>query len=383
MEGKMRSKIYTIVALCALGVGTATGAKTRSPELQALDDALPGTLINDPSKLDLSIYGAGVTSKSVKDASIPGGGAAMQIVIPKAGQTHFEIGANSALDTPVKKGQKIVVAFYARTIKAETADGKGKIHVRVQQNAAPYTGFADAAFDVGSEWTLLEAKGVSNIDAAAGAVNVGFMLSAAKQTVQIGQIIVVEGADSIKTVTKTTAPAANANANSNALMMPNLTGKGKAINQAESLQLWQSYGEGLTKGLVPAKNMPGGTATAINMSSLGKNVYDAGINIPIAEALTQGDVLTIAFVARTISAETDTGAGKVAIRVQHNKPPYNGFGDNVLNLGPNWKVYQLRTQAKIDVPAGEAVVALHLAGAKQSLEIGPVYVVNAGPPASQ
>jgi hypothetical protein len=377
----MRTKIYTTVALCALVAATVTGAKPRSAELQALDDALPGTLINDPSKLDLSIYGTGVTSKSIKDASIPGGGAAMQIVIPKAGQTHFEIGASSALDTPIKKGQKIVVAFYARTIKAETPSGKGKIHIRIQQNSAPYTGFADSAFDVGAEWTLFEAKGVSNIDAAAGAVNVGFMLSGAKQTVQIGQIIVVEGADSIKTITKTATPTPSANTNT--LMMPNLTGKGKMINQAENLQLWQSYGEGLTKGLIPAKNMPGGNATAINVSSLGKNAYDAGINIPVAEALTQGDVLTIAFVARTISAETDTGAGKVAIRVQHNKPPYNGFGDNVLNIGPNWKVYQLRTQAKMDVPAGEAVVALHVAGAKQSLEIGPVYVVNAGPPVSQ
>jgi hypothetical protein len=377
----MRSKIYITAALCALASTTAMAAAPRSPELQALDDALPGTLINDPSQLDLSVYGAGVTSKSVKDASIPGGGAAMQIVVPNAGKTHYEIGANSALDRPIKKGQKILVAFYARTIKADTPDGKGKIHIRFQQNTAPYTGFADSAFDVGSEWTLLEAKGVSNTDGAAGAINVGFMLSAAKQTLEIGQVIVVEGADSIRTVTKTAAPAPGANANT--LMMPNLTGKGKVINQAENLQLWQSYGEGLSQSLVPAKNMPGGSAAAINVSSLGKNVFDAGVNIPIAEALAQGDVLTIAFVARTISAETDTGAGKVAIRVQHNKPPYNGFADNVLNIGPNWKVYQLRTQAKIDVPAGEAVVALHVAGAKQSLEMGPVYVVNAGPPAPQ
>jgi hypothetical protein len=372
----MRFKIFTMAALCALAASASINAKQRTAELQALDDALPGNLINDPSRLDLAVYGAGVTSKPVKDASIPGGGGALQIVIPKAGATHYESGGNVGLTSEIKQGQKIVVAFYARTITAATASGKGQINVRVQQNTAPYTGFADTAFEVGPDWQLFEAKGVANISAAIGAANVGFMLSGAKQTVQIGQIIVVEGADSLRTITKTVSSAQKTST-----FAPNFEGKGQLINNPTAPESWSFYGTALTNKPLAEKAMPDGKATAINIASVPANAYDAGVNIPINEALVEGDVLTIAFAARTISAETDTGAGKLSIRVQQNKAPYSGFGDNQLAIGPNWKLYQLRTQARLDIAKGEGVVALHLGGAQQSLELGPVYVLNAGPPA--
>ena len=44
-----------------------------TPELQALDDSLPGTLINDPSALNWSTFGTIMKSKIVKSAEIPGG----------------------------------------------------------------------------------------------------------------------------------------------------------------------------------------------------------------------------------------------------------------------------------------------------------------------
>jgi hypothetical protein len=377
----MRFKYLLAMSASILSVSAVYAEKQPNAQLQALDDALPGNLINDPSKLDWPIFGPGVKTKPVRDPSIPGGGGAMQITSPSKATNIYDIGANAPIATAIKPGQKLVVAFYARTVKADTADGKGKIGLRFQQNAAPYPGFGDTVLNIGPDWQLYEAKATSNIAIAKGLAVLNFQLSGEKQTVEIGQTIIVEGADSIKTVTKTATPTPAGSVNS--ALVPNLTGKGKLINQPENLQIWQSYGAGLSSSSKAVKDMPGGTATAVNVSSAGKNVYDAGVNIPIAEALTEGDVLTIAFVARTISAETDTGAGKIAIRVQHNKAPYNGFGDNMLNIGPNWKVYQLRTQARMDVPAGEAVVALHVAGAVQSLEIGPVYVVNAGPPVSQ
>jgi len=109
-------------------------------ELQALDDALPGTLINDPTRLDWQIFGAGQTNKPVKGEDIPGGKAATQITVAKAGATLFEVGANAPITTGIKSGTDVVVAFYARTVSAETTDGRGRIGVRFQQNVAPYSG---------------------------------------------------------------------------------------------------------------------------------------------------------------------------------------------------------------------------------------------------
>jgi hypothetical protein len=373
----MRHKDLIALIMTALAISPLHAQQT-NPQLQALDDALPGNLINDPSKLDWPIFGPGVASKAIKDPAIPGGGGAIQISSPKKSANIYDIGANAPILTAIKQGQKIVVAFYARTINADTPGGKAKIGLRIQQNAAPYPGFGDTIIDIGSDWQLYEAAATSNIAINKGLAVVNFQLSGAKQTVQIGQTIIIEGADSIKHA------AAKGPSNYNAtLLIPKLDGKGTLINAPEDLHTWAFYGTDITYKPVVAKSMPGGSAIAVNVSKLGQNVYEAGANIPFVEAVSEGDVLTVAFVARTISAETDTGAGKIALRVQRNVAPYSGFGDNILNIGPNWKVYQLRTQARIDIPKGEGAVALQFAGAKQSMEIGPVYVMNAGPPAPQ
>ncbi len=358
------------IALC---VPATIHAEKVNPALKALDDALPGNLINDPSKLDWPVFGPGVGQKSVKDAGIPGGGGALQITIPKVGATAYEIGANAPITKAVKPGQQVLIAFYARTIKADTPNGKGKIGIRFQRNSAPYPGFGDTTLTIGTEWELYEVKATANTELPAGLGVVNFQLSGAKQVVQIGQTIIIEGATTIKQ--GGASPAANAAP----VMLPQLEGKGKVINDPAS-QAWEFYGEG-THIPVTAKGMPGGSAIAFNVPSLGKNAYDIGANVPIKEAIAQGDVLTLAFLARTVSAETPNGAGKIGIRVQRNAAPYDGFGDNTLAIGPNWKLYQVRTQAKMDMAAGQARMALHFAGAKQSVEVGPVYVLNAGPPA--
>lgn len=363
--------------LFSSGFPVSAVAQQPTAELQALDDALPGTLINDPSKLDWAIFGPGVSTKAVRGSDIPGGGGAMQITSPKAAPNIYDIGANAPISAPIRSGQRIVVAFYARAISAETPDGKGKIGLRIQQNAAPYPGFGDTVLDIGRDWKLYEVQATSNIAIAKGLAVVGFQLSGAKQVIQIGQTIVVEGAESLTSSVKTTTTAAGALP----LMLPQLEGKGTLINDPANKQGWAFYGKGLTHKSVPAKTMPNGSALAINVSTTAPNAYDAGAIVPIDGAVTEGDVLTVAFLARTLAADTENGAGKISLRVQRNSAPYPGFGDNMMAIGPNWKLYQLRTQAKNDIPKGEGTISLQLAGAKQEIEIGPLYVLNAGPPA--
>ncbi|MEY3876663.1 MAG: hypothetical protein RLZZ191_346, partial [Pseudomonadota bacterium] len=85
--------IWAIAAV--VSVSAPVFADQPTAELQALDDALPGTLINDPTRLDWVIFGTDQTSKPVKGENIPGGKAATQITIAKAGATLFEAGANA------------------------------------------------------------------------------------------------------------------------------------------------------------------------------------------------------------------------------------------------------------------------------------------------
>ncbi len=355
-------------AMLAQSPAVYAGTQT-TPELQALDDALPGTLINDPSRLDWPVFGAGATSKAIKNAASPGGGA-LQIASPRRAATLYEIGTNAPISAAIQPGQRITVAFYARTVKADTSDGQGIVGVRVQQNVAPYAGFGDTRLTIGTDWKLYEVTTVSDRAFAAGQAVVGFQLSGAKQTIEIGQTIVIEGASSI-----VARPASAPAPTGTALLLPQLAGKGTPVNDLGGAD-WQFYGAGTTHRTVAAKGMPGDSATQFTVAAAGKNPFDSGLNVPLATGIEEGDIMIVAVLARTISADTPDGLGRIAVRVQQNATPYPGFGEHMLSIGPNWKLLQIKTQAKITIPKGQAAVAVHLSGAKQVVEIGRVYVLG-------
>ena len=339
-----------------------------TPELQALDDSLPGTLINDPSALNWSTFGTIMKSKIVKSAEIPGGGAAMQFTLQSLGVAAYDAGANVPIRTPLRTKGDYVAAFWARTVKSDAPDGKGRISVRFQQNVAPYAGFGDTVLTIGSEWQLYEVPATADRDVPKGQAVLGLQLAGARQTIEVGQVIIVEGAKSIRQATATAAPAADPE------LPPQLVGKGDLLNDPANRE-WLLYGD---KQVAKATttNVYGRVATLLTVSAAGANAYDAGAAVPLRDAIAKGDRLRIAVLARTVSASTPDGQGKLAVRVQQNSAPYDGFADNMLTVGPNWRLYQIGTTASLALAAGTGQLALHTAGAAQAIEIGPVYVLR-------
>jgi Cellulase (glycosyl hydrolase family 5) len=349
-------------------LASAASPSQLSPELQALDDATPGTLINDPSRLDWTVFGNGHASKPIKSESIPGGGAALQIKVSRVGATLYEIGANAPITAAIKSGTDITALFWARAEKSAASDGKGKIGVRFQQNAAPYPGFGDTTLLIGSEWQQYEVTARADRDIPADQAILAFQLSGAKQTIEIGQTIIVSGTKSILTKKGSIASAVE--------LHPKLVGKGEVITDFAT-QNWPIFGTGETHKTVPAKEVPGGQAMQFTVSAAGANPFDTGFNIPISQSLAEGDPLILAVLARTVSADTADGKGKIGVRIQQNSPPYPGFSANTISIGPNWGLFQIRTTAKAALNIGQGVVSVHLAGAKQVIEIGQVYLIKA------
>lgn len=350
----------------------AAGERQPTPELQALDDALPGRLINDPSALDWSTFGTIMKSKNVRSADIPGGGAAVQFAVQSLGTTPYDAGANVPIRTALGSKGDYVAAFWARTIKSDAPDGKGRIGVRFQQNVAPYAGFGDTALTIGSEWQLYEVAAQGDRDIARGQAVLGLQLAGARQTIEIGQVMVVEGAKTIRQAAAPAAPAADPE------LPPQLAGKGDLLNDPANRE-WLLYGAAQS-AKATTTNVYGRVATLLTVGTASSNAFDAGASVPLRDAIAEGDRLRIAILARTVSAATPDGQGKLAIRVQQNSAPYDGFADNVLIVGPNWRLYQIGTTAARALAAGEGQLALHTAGAEQALEIGPVYVLREGTP---
>ncbi|WP_108812058.1 hypothetical protein [Sphingorhabdus sp. Alg231-15] len=182
----------SVIALCAifLVAGTAI-AKQPNAVLQAIDDALPGTLINDPTIVDWVVYGNSKKPKQVSAPETPGQ-FAMQLKVAKKGAQKYDMGVNVPIRTGITSGNMITVAFWARAVKAETADGSGIVGVRINEDKAPYDGFGDQDIKIASNWKLYEAKMRATMTVAAGQAVAGFQLAGAKQTIEIGQVYVLD-----------------------------------------------------------------------------------------------------------------------------------------------------------------------------------------------
>jgi hypothetical protein len=372
----MKLFLRSILPITVLCGAFLLNAAQPTPALQALDDLLPGSLINDPTRLDWAVYGPGASSKTIKDDKIPGGKAALQVTVPKAGATLYEVGTNAPITAAIAPRADLVVAFYARTVSSGRSDGNGIIGVRFQQNAAPYPGFGDTTMVIGKEWQLYEVSARSNMAVPAGEGVVAFQLAGAKQVIQIGQTFVVSGVKSLRSPTGGLQQQA-------LLDLPaQLQGKGTLISDLANKQ-WPVFGTAGTSKVVPAPGIPGsgGSALQVTTKAATANPFDVGLLVPVTGNVAEGDVLLIGVLVRTAPGSSGDGIGKVGIRVQLNQAPYPGFGDNVLTVGPNWKLIQLRTQAKIALPAGKGAVALHFGSAAQSIEVGQVFVINTSVPA--
>jgi hypothetical protein len=365
----------TSLAAATLALSGAGSAQDLSPELQALDAQLPGRLINDPSRLDWATQGLGFKSKGVTDPAIPGGGAAVQFEIRKADPKPYTIQTFIPLLSKIAKGQTVTIGFYARALSADTDDGKGVIGVRFQQNSDPWPGFGDATIKVGPEWGWHEVSGVSNLDIQKEVAVVALQLAGAKQTIQIGQAIVVEGAPAILGAAKSQNQADEAIAalKQSIELPPPLKDAGHLIDRPAARD-WGNSGPAGSVAQLDDKTIWLGKATRFTVTQKGENRWDVGTSIPLREGIAEGDKLLIAVAAKTVSAGTVDGKALVGVRLQSSDPPHEGFADHLVAVGPNWQLIRLNTTATRAIAEGKAQVALHFAEAPQVVDVGPVYV---------
>ncbi len=369
----MRSAKFAAAAmLLAASLSVAPDTYAQS-ELEQLDAQLPGALVNDPSRIDWESYGD-LEASAIVDDSIPGGGAARRFKIKSASEQIYTAGTKIPLTRKVKRGDDITIGFYARTIEANSGDGKGVLRVRFQRDVEPFPGFGEKTLSIGNEWDWYEvtAEAESGLRTKDGIVVLQF--GRTKQVLEIGQAIVVSGATAIADGATPVASQSIASPIVELDLPPPLVGLGKLINQPEN----RSWGLGGSSGSWTAREESQiwlGQATRF-AANAGGSPSELFATIPISTALAEGDELLIAVAARTESAATDDGRAIVGIRVQDSASPDQFFANNRFKVGPNWQLVRIRTRATQAMAAGNAEVALHFASGEQQVDIGPVYVLK-------
>jgi hypothetical protein len=123
------------------------------------------------------------------------------------------------------------------------------------------------------------------------------------------------------------------------------------------------------------KGIPGERAFRIKATK-GVNPWDVQASSPIQGAINEGDVIMLMYYAR--AAEPAEGGSKLAARVQLGSAPYTSVLEMTSAISEEWKNYCAHRVATATLPEKKSTVSIHLATAKQVIELGPVFVFNFG-----
>ncbi|RYY45225.1 MAG: hypothetical protein EOP59_04825 [Sphingomonadales bacterium] len=172
--------IRIVLAAVALAIPGSALAQTAPAE---------PAVLNNPNPDTLQVYGmpGDAKPKPIKDGKVQFG-KAIRVDAPGGGDA-WAIGANSPLTQPVKKGDKIMLAFYARLEKG--AGPTSGITGQVQLSSAPYTALFGKSFDVTPEWKLYSVAGHADRDYAKGELAAALHLNVAKHVLDIGAVAVL------------------------------------------------------------------------------------------------------------------------------------------------------------------------------------------------
>ena len=371
----MRNRYGVLTAaglLAAASLAAAPAAAQDDEVLSALDEQLPGDLVNDPSRIDWQSYGADLSASSVVDENIPGGGAARRFEIKRAAEFIYTAGTSIPLLQSVSRGETVTVGFYARTIEANTDDGKGVVRIRFQRDAEPYPGFGEQVLSIGKDWQWYEvsAKAEQKLRTKDGIVAIQF--GRTRQILEIGQAIVVRGTAQI--AGEGPVQVAAARVQSAELEMPDaLEGAGTLINDPGQAA-WKFGGSAGSYANREEPEIWMMKATRFEVAQSGTQLTDLSATIPINQAITGGDELMIAIAARTIRTTNTDGKAVAASRIQGTAPPFESFAANRFAVGENWQLVRIKTKAPRSYSAGGAELELYFGGSEQTVDLGPVYV---------
>jgi hypothetical protein len=157
---------------------------------QGSADDILSKLVNNPAPAANRVDG---TTGRVRGDGRVQGGKALRIDVPGKSEHPWDVSVVNAFTKPVKAGDRLVLAFWARLEKGEGGAQTASLpYNAVQLATAPYTPLFTKAATVGTDWKMYEATGKADRDYPAGGLNAAIHLATGKQTIDIGPVFVLD-----------------------------------------------------------------------------------------------------------------------------------------------------------------------------------------------
>jgi hypothetical protein len=122
-----------------------------------------------------------------------------------------------------------------------------------------------------------------------------------------------------------------------------------------------------------------GRALRVPVPGRSEQPWTVSVAVPITRAVTAGDNLILAFWARLEEGENGATTASLPYNsVQLSAAPYTPVFRDGVTITREWHLYEIRGRADRDYAADALNVSLHLATGRQTIDIGPVFVLNMG-----
>lgn len=178
-----------LVGALAFGAPQASAQDGEAAVLQALEDAIPGTLLHNPLEVMWTPSGNDIRSKVV-DAAALTTGQAVQVRNKKRQQNPWDANVSIQIPQAIAKGDEVQVLYWVRTAKAPKGADAAKVTLFLGRNAEPYDNILSHDFNPGSDWEMKQVTGTANADFPAGKVKLEYQIGKSIQTVEFGPVYV-------------------------------------------------------------------------------------------------------------------------------------------------------------------------------------------------
>ncbi len=159
--------------------------------------------------------------------------------------------------------------------------------------------------------------------------------------------------------------------------------RGKLPAEARMINLpgianWKINGNPEIK-IVTAASISGGKAVSVAVDKARDNPWDISVATPVTERISAGDMLFLAVQIRAAAADNEAQSGVIAAsKIEESSGDYTVLADTAAQVSDKWTTLYSVGVATKDYAAGETHITVHLAAARQTIEVGNAYAFNLG-----
>ena len=123
-------------------------------------------------------------------------------------------------------------------------------------------------------------------------------------------------------------------------------------------------------GRKPAAGIPGGEALRMMVPEKRDDIWDVSVYSPNLRPVHKGETVQTAVWLRLSPGKSNPATTRVRLLVQGVKAPYEVVAARYVTIDRGWQRFAVSGVAARDYAPGQAVVTMHLATGKQTVDVG-------------